>query len=121
MSNTGHIKDPKTAGMAHRIALNFKRLRKTHGWTQSKAAGMLGVNTSYISRIETANAPLGKKAQIKWARIFGVDISEFFKLLPDEEAGLATLDDILAELRAISSRLDRLLDPSRITIPEGNI
>ncbi len=219
MWNTARIKDPQKTGLAHRIAFNFRRLRKTRGWTQAQAAGKLGVNRSYLSRIETANAPLGKNAQIKWARIFGVDIGEFFKLPSDEKvqwsgqsitkriafnfkrlrdskgwtqeeaaakAGIdrsypgsiesccagfgkraqqrwakvfgvdvsefykplyaeepkpttmdgiwpipgkgaspATIEDImsgiLAELRAISGKLDRLLEPSRITIPRGNI
>ena len=59
------------------MAYNFKRLRKSKGWTQARAAELSGVDPSYIGQIETAQITFGTQAQMKWAEIFSVDISEF--------------------------------------------
>lgn len=90
MQNNGHIKDSQKKARAKRIAFNFKRLREACGWTQIQAAEKLGVNRSYIGRIETGNAGFGPNAQEKWARVFGVDMIEFFKPITGEGARPAT-------------------------------
>ncbi|MDA8091600.1 MAG: helix-turn-helix transcriptional regulator [Nitrospiraceae bacterium] len=68
-----------------RVSLNFKRLRERRGWTQDELAYTGGVSRDYIARVETAVCRFGSRAQEKWARIFGVDISEFYKPVTDGE------------------------------------
>ncbi len=67
-----------------RVAYNFRRLRRQKKWTQEKTAEKGEVSRTYITRIEIANVGLGSTGQSKWAKIFGVDISEFFKPVPGE-------------------------------------
>ncbi|MDF1536086.1 MAG: helix-turn-helix transcriptional regulator [bacterium] len=69
-----------------RVALNFKRLRKERAWTQAKAAEIGAVDSSYIGQIETAQITFGTKAQMKWASIFRVDVSEF--LAPEKSMSM---------------------------------
>lgn len=61
------------------------------------------------------------RAQDKWAKIFDADIIKFFRPIPGEEARPATLDDILTEMRAINSKLDRLIEPTQIIIMREKI
>lgn len=67
------------------MAYNFRRLRRQKKWTQKETAEKGEVGRTYITRIERANVGLGPSGQRKWAVIFGVDISEFFKPAPGEE------------------------------------
>ncbi len=62
-----------------RVSWNFKRLRELRGWTQDGLAYTGGVSRDYIARVETAACRFGSRAQEKWAKIFDVDISEFYK------------------------------------------
>ena len=66
-----------------RVAANFKRLRKHMGWTLHETAQHASppVSLAYIGHIERCNSGLGKRARKKWAKIFGVDVSEFLKPL----------------------------------------
>lgn len=79
-----------------RVAFNFKRLRKQKGWSVAEAIlkhqEVTGktIDESYIYQIEKGFAGFGKNASKKWAHIFNVDISEFYKnpeeVLPPDEA-----------------------------------
>jgi transcriptional regulator with XRE-family HTH domain len=63
-----------------RVAYNFKRLREEGGWTQEELAALRHVSQNYIAQIEGNHCDFGVRARKKWADIFGVDISEFFKI-----------------------------------------
>ena len=71
-----------------RVSCNFKRLRELQGWTQDELASYGDVSRDYIARVETAACRFGSRAQEKWARIFGVDISEFYKPVTNGEPGI---------------------------------
>ena len=68
-----------------RVSWNFKRLRAMRGWTQEELASYGGVSRDYIARVEASTCRFGPRAQEKWAKIFGVDISEFYKPITDGE------------------------------------
>lgn len=71
-----------------RVAYNFRRLRGQKKWTQEETARKGKVSRTYIARLEIANVGLGPSGQKKWAGVFGVDISEFFKPITDEGNGI---------------------------------
>ena len=58
-------------------AVNFKRLRKLNKWTLMELAKKTGITWGYIGRIERGEGSFAKKAQKKWAQIFGVNELEF--------------------------------------------
>jgi transcriptional regulator with XRE-family HTH domain len=70
-----------------RVAENFKRLRKKMGWTLQETARRSNppVTFQYIGHVENCNTGLGKRARKKWAKIFNVDVSEFYKPLNTDE------------------------------------
>lgn len=62
------------------VAFNFKRIRKSLGWTQAQAAEKYGCSVGYVGRIESAKVDsFGTTAMEKWALLFNVDRSEFLK------------------------------------------
>ena len=75
-----------------RASCNFKRLRELRGWTQDELASYSGTSRDYIARVETATCRFGPRAQEKWAKVFGVDISEFYKPVTDEEPEIKPAD-----------------------------
>jgi len=87
---------------AERIGYNFRRLKQARGWTNAEAArrGECGVN--YISQVEGALISFGTRAQEKWAKIFGVDVKEFFRepseMYPDDELTILSLYRTLKEI-----------------------
>ena len=83
-------KQPKNIDLSitNRVAYNLKRLRKEKGLTQERLARKDKVDASYIGQIESAKINLGIIGVAKWARILGVDISEFFKPVPGENSGI---------------------------------
>ncbi len=65
-----------------RVKTNFRRLRKEKGWTIYEAAKAAKIaNAGYVGNIEQINSSkgLGKRGLKKWAAVFGVDVSEFYK------------------------------------------
>lgn len=70
-----------------RVAGNFKRLREAKGWTQYETAQRPAkpVSYKYIGHIEQCQTGLGKRGRRAWAKIFGVDVSEFLKPLSENE------------------------------------
>ncbi|MDA8172836.1 MAG: helix-turn-helix transcriptional regulator [Nitrospiraceae bacterium] len=76
-----------------RISCNFKRLRELRGWTQDELASYGGVSRDYIARVEAATCGFGLRAQEKWAKVFGVDISEFYKPVTDGEPKIKPTED----------------------------
>ncbi len=68
-----------------RMAWNFKRLREQRGWSQEEAAGKINSLTNYIAQIEGQQCSFGINARKKWAGIFEVDISEFYKPIVETE------------------------------------
>lgn len=63
------------------VAANFRRLRKLKGWTQFETAQKATppVGFRYIGLVETDTQGFGKRAREKWAKVFGVEIAEFYK------------------------------------------
>ena len=97
-----------------RVSCNFKRLREQRGWTQDELASFGGVSRDYIARLEAATCGFGPRAQEKWAKIFGVDISEFYKPISDEEqeikpAGEAKKEKTVAKAEKEVFDFDRFL------------
>ena len=76
-----------------RVSFNFKRLRKLRGWTQDELASYGEVILDYIIRVETAACRFGPRTQEKWAKIFGVDISEFYKPVSNEEREIKPVEE----------------------------
>ncbi len=103
-----------------RIAKNFRRLRKSRGWTQAQVAERGEVDTSYIGQIETAQITFGVNAQIKWAKVFNVDVAEFTARSMEEVESTtseaeALLLDLFRDLTAVAKEelmtvLDGLVD-----------
>lgn len=112
-----------------RVAYNFRRLRKQKKWTQEETAQKGEVGRTYITRIEIANVGLGPSGQSKWAKIFGVDISEFFKPIPGEgkeiqkgstgggepESEKRTLD--IGLMREIIETVEEIFQKKRLHLP----
>ena len=109
-----------------RVAYNFRRLRKQKNWTQKKTAEKGDVSRTYITRIEIANVGLGSSRLKKWAGIFGVDISEFFKSIsgegkgdgadkckPGPEKGIPELD----LMKAVIEALEEIFQKKRLHLP----
>lgn len=62
-----------------RLAENVKNYRTLHGYKREELSLMLGVDNSYISKLERCciNITIDKLEQI--AKIFNIDIIELFK------------------------------------------
>ena len=88
-----------------RVSCNFKRLRELRGWTQDELASYGGVSRDYIARVETAAYGFGSRAQEKWAKVFGVDISEFYKPVQDEEQEIRPIGET-SEVKQVETRKD---------------
>jgi len=73
------------------FAYNFRRLRKEKGWSTQYTADLGEVSKSYIDGVETGHKPFGKRAQAKWALIFGEDYREFHKPIEGEQTGVAVI------------------------------
>lgn len=85
--------------ISKRIAYNFARLRKEKGWTQEEAAAKAGVDRSYPGSIESCSAGFGKRAQQRWAKVFGIDVSEFYKPIGEGKVAIGTQDlDLMNEV-----------------------
>lgn len=69
---------------------NFRRLRKAKGWSPAEAAEKGAVSENYIGGVETGHKSFGRKAQLKWARIFGVNYMEFHKPVGVQATDLPT-------------------------------
>lgn len=67
---------------------NFRRLRKAKGWSPAEVAEKGGVSENYIGGVETGHKSFGRKAQLKWAEIFGVNYMEFHKSIGIRSADL---------------------------------
>ncbi len=81
---TKKVDKPKTilSDEVLRIKANFRRLREEKGWTIYEAAKRARIaSAGYVGNIEQANCNkgLGKRGLKKWAAVFGVDVSEFYK------------------------------------------
>lgn len=66
----------KPMSRIERIAYNFRRLRKERKWTHKETATRGGVSHAYVVRVEYKKIEFGARAEVKWADVFGVDISE---------------------------------------------
>lgn len=81
------------------VAHNFKRLRKERGWRQRELAERANVSINYISQVERMHSDFGANGREKWAKVFGVEVCEFFKkpLGDEKEKELSALIDSLSE------------------------
>jgi transcriptional regulator with XRE-family HTH domain len=104
------LKDEET----QRTAANFKRLRLQKGWTlyETGQHRTPPVTLAYVSAVERGATGVGKRARIKWAKVFGVDVSEFLKPLDanelDREISLLNRDAIRYGIEQIK-RLRQLM------------
>ena len=93
--------------MRRRVAVNFRRLRKAMGWSREEAALQGGVSPNYISQIEQGHGSFGQRALVKWASVFGVDISEFVKEPDGVPAEPSSHDKEIAGIIALYNDLKR--------------
>jgi len=63
----------------NRFSYNFKRIRIEKKWTPEYTSEIANCERNYIYQIENGFVGFGIRAQKKWAKIFDVDVSEFFK------------------------------------------
>ena len=89
-----------------RIAYNFRRLRQSKGWTQEDVAARAGVNKSGPAIIESGRSAFSRRAQEKWARIFRVDISEFYKSVTDDEPEIKPVAETAEAKPEVEARKD---------------
>lgn len=60
-----------------KFAVLLKKLRKQHGITQRKLAEKIGVDFTYISKIESEKMPPPSESTIlKMAEVFGIDAED---------------------------------------------
>ena len=85
---------------------NFRRLRKQKGWSLEDAAEHGGVTLNYVGGVETGHKSFGRKAQLKWAEIFGVDYREFHKPIDNTNAGVPVVAEVSAGGGIISMSAD---------------
>lgn len=90
------------------VAFNFKRLREERGWTQDKLASLQNVSQNYIAQIEGNHCDFGVRARKKWAKFFGIDTSEFFKIPPRVESSATSLFDAALEKEISSLRMQAM-------------
>jgi transcriptional regulator with XRE-family HTH domain len=85
-----------------RTAANFKRLRNMKGWTIMRTAEIAGLSYGYVGHIEMGKTGIGKRARKKWAQIFGVDESEFYREIPGEKGQRPEFDLLIMECQRLS-------------------
>jgi transcriptional regulator with XRE-family HTH domain len=71
------------------IGEKIKELREAKGLLQREVAGILGVDTAYISKMESCEKPVSKSYLAKLALLFEVEENELLTLwLADKVYGL---------------------------------
>ena len=68
-----------------KVGENFRRLACSAGWSQTKTAEALELNSDVLSAIETGELRAGGELVVRAARLFGVSPSIFFDLDSSEK------------------------------------
>lgn len=79
-----------------RVAHHLKRYREMRGYTQQEAAAAYQrtprsgkMRASEISRYENAHVRPSEPKLLRFAEVYGVDVSAFYAPIPEEEEGAA--------------------------------
>ena len=78
------------------IGKRIAELRKARGWTQEKLAEKVGISTTHMSHIETANTKMSLSTFVKLAAVLEVRTDELLYDGRDEER--STSIDFMTEL-----------------------
>lgn len=82
------------------VAYNFRRLMLKRGIKAKVLADLAGCDESYISQIITGKVGFGVRSEAKWAAIFKVDPTEFYKSIdPVMQEALELLETAAPEER----------------------
>lgn len=87
---------PEKAGMrgTSGIAYSLAALRKQNGLTQRQLADAVGINPSYLARIERCEVPLTKVNATRMALLWGCDVLDLYRKSPEQAAQVSTHDDL---------------------------
>ena len=86
------------------VAKNFQRLREERSLTQEQLAAIHKVSQNYIAQIEGMHCDFGARARKKWAKFFGVSISEFFRNPPASSASHSLESELEQEISLLRSQ-----------------
>ena len=109
--------------MKDSLGYKIKRLRNGRGLTQDNVAYELGITKGAYNKIENGQTNVSVKRLYEIAKIFEVDILEFFKLSTSESKveevqkkyGFATRDDI-EQIMTMVQELAREVNSLKATI-----
>jgi transcriptional regulator with XRE-family HTH domain len=91
------------SGIDKRISENIKRLRKERGISSAQLGRLCGI--PWLSRVESGKKAIGKQGLVKLARCLDVDISEFYRNIPQNQSRrellLQVFDVLTAEGQAL--------------------
>lgn len=91
---------------AKRVAYNLKRIRKNRGIkTVNQLLDLMGqqdieINSSYMRRLESANAPFGSDMEQRFLQFYKIDVSEFYRpeIQTEKEREIDFIRDMLSRL-----------------------
>ncbi|WP_443970343.1 helix-turn-helix domain-containing protein [Sphingobium sp. CR28] len=83
----------------------LRQLRMQHGWTQPEAAARVGIEQSYLSKLETGKSVPSTEIYDRLAGAYGIAASEILDVLfPEELERLREIDSLRTLMLAQSNR-----------------
>ena len=68
------------------VAVNLRRLRHVHAWTQEELAERVGLSVRYVGQVERRQASMSITVLGRFADALGVDATELLKRSRDRKA-----------------------------------
>ncbi len=91
MSDIGQLADRMLDGAEERLRNNIVNLRESRNWSQKELATRLGIDSSYISKIESGNRKVSTSELDKISSLFNVT-TDYLLGRPDKQ--VAKKDDV---------------------------
>ena len=89
---------------------NIRKIRESKGWSMDYVRELTGLSKSTISDSENVNGNPTEKTLEKLAKVYGVDIKEFYKDA-DSESDLGELEQSFPEGVYVLRRANKKLTP----------